>query len=253
MLFAFALFMTMEMWWIGFYLDSVRLLIFLFVTFIFLVPLSQFIGFEKTRTVVEDITDAIVAFGIGICASAVILFTFAIIGPVMPMSEIIGKIAVQTGPAAIGAMVARGQLGEGAEDRDDEGRRWGYPGEMFLMAAGALFLALNVAPTEEMILISFKMTPTHALGLIALSVAALHAFVYAIDFRGEEALPEGMSGWSGVMFFSIAGYGIAILVSLYVLWTFGRTDGAAIEQIALMVAVVGFPASLGAASARLIL
>ena len=150
-------------------------------------------------------------------------------------------------------MVARGQMGEGNNDRRQEEDRWGYAGELFLMAAGALFLALNVAPTEEMILIAFKMTPVHALVLIALSIATLHAFVYALDFGGEEVLPDGMGSIGGVVFFSIAGYGIAILISLYILWTFGRTDDASIEQIAMMTTVVSFPASLGAAAARLIL
>ena len=252
-LFAFALFMTMEMWWIGFYLDPMRLVIFLVVTFAMLVPLSRFVGFEKTRSIGEDVTDAIVAFGIGIVASAVVLTIFALLGPGMPLDEVVGKIAVQAAPAAIGAMVARGQMGEGNNDRKQEEDRWGYPGELFLMAAGALFLALNVAPTEEMILIAFKMTPVHALVLIALSIATLHAFVYALDFGGEEALPDGMGSIGGVVFFSIAGYGIAILISLYILWTFGRTDDASIEQIAMMITVVSFPASLGAAAARLIL
>ena len=93
--FAFALFMTMEMWWIGFYLGPLRLLIFLLVTFAMLVPLSRFVGFEKTRSIGEDVTDAIVAFGIGIVASAVVLMTFALLGPGMPLDEIVGKIAVQ--------------------------------------------------------------------------------------------------------------------------------------------------------------
>ena len=49
-----------------------------------------------------------------------------------------------------------------------------------------------------------------------------------------------------------AGYGIALLVSLYVLWSFGRTDGVAMAEIANMLVVLGFPASLGAATARLV-
>jgi uncharacterized membrane protein len=45
---------------------------------------------------------------------------------------------------------------------------------------------------------------------------------------------------------------VAVLISLYVLWTFGRMDGASLAAIAQMVAVLSFPASLGAALARLI-
>jgi uncharacterized membrane protein len=37
-----------------------------------------------------------------------------------------------------------------------------------------------------------------------------------------------------------------------VLWTFGRTDGVTAAEVAQMIVVLGFPASLGAALARLI-
>ncbi len=121
------------------------------------------------------------------------------------------------------------------------------------MIAGAVFLAFNVAPTEEMILIAFKMSAVQGIGLMLLSIALLHAFVYALDFRGKEALPERMGFVEGVLSYSIAGYGIAVLVTLYVLWTFGRTDGAAIADIVMMTVVLAFPAALGAAAARLII
>ena len=48
-------------------------------------------------------------------------------------------------------------------------------------------------------------------------------------------------------------YALAAIVSLYVLWTFGRTDGTSGMQILMSVTVLGFPASIGAAAARLIL
>ena len=39
----------------------------------------------------------------------------------------------------------------------------GYGGQLFLMAAGALFLSFNVAPTEEMVLIAYMMSTWHLL------------------------------------------------------------------------------------------
>ena len=45
-----------------------------------------------------------------------------------------------------------------------------YPGELFLMVAGALFLALNMAPTEEMILIAYRMSPIHVAALLVVSI-----------------------------------------------------------------------------------
>ena len=253
LIFSFPLLMTMEMWWLGFYLDRLRLLVFLIWTFLLLVPLSYFVGFERTGTLSEDVLDSFVAFAVGAIASAVLLTLFGILTADMSWSEIIGKIAIQTVPASFGAVLARGQMGSGEGETKRKERKSGYPGQLFIMTAGAVFLAFNVAPTEEMILIAFKMSAWHALALIALSIFVLHAFVFALGFRGEESLPERMGFTAGLVSYSIAGYGIALIVSLYVLWTFGRTDGASIGEIAMMTTVLGFPSALGAASARLII
>jgi len=252
-LFAFPLLMTMEMWWLGFYVDRDRLFLFLVFTLILLVPLSYFVGFERTGGTSEDVLDAIVAFGVGAVASTIMLTVFGIVTPSMPPSEIIGKIAIQTVPASIGAIVSRGQLGSAQTDTQAKERKAGYPGQLFIMLAGAVFLTFNVAPTEEMVLIAFKMTYIHALALIILSVGALHAFVFALDFKGTEKVPEGMGFPWLLISRSIAGYAIALIVSLYVLWTFGRTDGASFAQIAMMTTVLGFPAALGAAAARILI
>ncbi|MBA2239603.1 MAG: TIGR02587 family membrane protein [Lysobacter sp.] len=254
-LFAFPLILTMEMWWLGFYMDRQRLCLFLLVTFALLVPLSRLVGFERTSSRSQDIMDSSVAIGVGVIASTVLLLIFGLLEAGMSLDEIVGKIAVQTVPASIGAMVARGQLGSDtdAEQQDAKERQAGYGGQLLQMIAGAVFLAFNVAPTEEMILIAFKMSAVQGIGLMLLSIALLHAFVYALDFRGKEALPERMGFVEGVLSYSIAGYGIAVLVTLYVLWTFGRTDGAAIADIVMMTVVLAFPAALGAAAARLII
>lgn len=254
LIFGFPMLMTMEMWWLGFYVDRVRLVLFLVLNFGLLVGLSHFSGFEKTTRLSDNVMDSLAAYGVGIIASAVLLSLFGILRVEMPMGEIVGKIAIQSVPAGVGAIVARKQMGESGEEKDKEEkeRRAGYAGELFLMAAGAMFLTLNVAPTEEMVLIAYKMTPWHALGLVLLSILLLHAFVYAVGFGGEKDLPEGMGFLGGIVNYSVAGYGIALLISLYILWTFGRTEDVSVAAVVMMTVVLGFPAALGAASARLI-
>ena len=253
-IFSLPLLMTMEMWFLGFYMDRPRLLLFLLLNFAMLVVLSRFVGFEATSTWRDDVLDAFAAYGVAVLASAAILIVFGIVTPDMPRSEWVGKIAVQSVPASFGAMLARQQMSGGGndEDQDEVERRAGYAGQLFLMMAGALFLAFNVAPTEEMILIGFKMTPWHAIVLVLLSILLLHAFVYTVGFAGQEERPKAHGFWRTFITYSVAGYGLALLVSLYVLWTFGRTDGADLGQIASMTAVLGFPAAIGAAVARLV-
>ncbi len=255
-LFALPLMMTMEMWWLGFYIAPKRFVLLLGLTLALLVPLSRMVGFEKTRTLGDDMTDALVAWGIGAVASAVILMLFGILPPDSSAREAVGKIALQTVPASIGAILARGQMGGGAGGGSGSGQddfQQGYGANLLIMATGAVFFAFNVAPTEEMILISYKMHPWQALALIALSIVMLLAFVYALDFKGGEDLDKGTGPFGLLVRQGLAGYGIAIIVSTYMLWTFGRTEGVSVYHIAMMVAVLGFPAALGAAAARLIL
>lgn len=255
-IFALPLLMTMEMWFLGFYLEPSRLLLFLLLNFAVFVGLSRYAGFEHTSRWLDDLLDALAACAVGIVAAAIILALFGVIGPGMMPDEIAGKIAIQSVPASFGAMLANKQFGnDGSDGKDDaEGEsRAGYGGQLFLMMAGALFLAFNMAPTEEMILISYQMSPWHEIGLVLLSILLLHAFVYSVGFGGQEEAPAGVGPVRTFVGYTLAGYGIALIVSLYVLWTFGRTDGAELSQIAGMTTVLAFPAAIGAAIARLVI
>src|SRR5215211_3800462 len=254
-IFAIPLLMTMEMWWLGFSMVPGRLLLIMSINFSILIGLSYFAGFERTFSWKEDAMDAFAAFGVGILTSAAMLALLAVITFDMTWSEIVGKVALQSVPASIGAMLGRKQLGGGQDTQAEEERKAeaGYGGELFLMLAGALFMAFNVAPTEEMILIAYQMSPWHTLALGVLSIILLHVLVYTVGFSGQESRPEGGTFLSTFFHFTLAGYGIALLISFYVLWTFGRTEDVAPTEIASMVVVLGFPASLGAATARLVI
>ena len=253
-LFGLPLLMTMEMWSLGLYTHPARLLLFLVLNFAILVILSRFGGFEHTSTLVEDVLDALAAYGVGTLASAAVLALFGILKPAAPIDELAGMIAIQSVPASFGAMLARKQLSAGEADADEEheARSTGYAGQLFLMLAGALFLAFNVAPTEEMILIGFKMTPWHSLALVAASLFLLHALVFSVGFAGQKPAPEGYGFDRRFLIYTVPGYAIALLVSFYTLWTFGRVDGGDAGAIAATVVVLGFPAAIGAAIARLV-
>lgn len=252
-IFSLPLLMTMEMWWLGFTLDKFRLLQFVAMNFLVLIGLARLSGFEPTFSWADDVLDAFAAFAVAVFASAFWLALLGVIDGAMPASEIVGKIAIQSVPASFGAMLASKQLGHSDEvaDPKDEARD-SYGGQLFLMLAGALFLAFNLAPTDEMMLISLQMEPWQAIVLVLVSIIMLHAFVYNFGFVGG---PRGKSaqGFARTLFhFTLAGYGIALIVSYYVLWTFGRVEGIALPQAASTVAVLAFPAALGAAIGRLV-
>ncbi len=253
-IFGLPLLMTMEMWAIGLFVEPLRLLLFIALNFIVLVVLSRFGGFEKTATLLEDILDALAAYAVGLVSAAIVLAAFGLLTSAMPLDELVGQVAIQCVPASFGAMIARKQLGDGQVDEDPRRakRSAHYGAQLFLMLAGALFMAFNVAPTEEMMLIGYKMTAWHALALILLSLALLHGLVFAVGLAGQEAPPQGYGPLRLFMTFTVPGYAIALLVSLYVLWTFGSVDGAPLATVTQTVVVLSFPSAIGAAIARLV-
>src|SRR3546814_10620701 len=116
-----------------------------------------------------------------------------------------------------------------------------------MTAAGALFLSLSLAPTEEVILISFKMTPWHTLAMLVLSILLMHGFVYAVAFRGTHELTEETPWWHAFVRFTLPGYIVAMLISLYVLWTFDRLDAMTLTPILMSANVLSFPGAPAAA------
>ena len=251
--FSLPLLMTMEMWQLGFHMARLPLALFIVVMVPVLIGLEYFTGFKDASTVLDEVADAAVAYGVGLAASTLILASLNLISPEEPLSSVIGKIALQAVPASFGAMLSGSLFGnQGAADRKRE-REAGFWGTLFLMAVGALFLAFNVAPTEEMVLLAIRMTPWHAVALIAISLGLMHGFVFRVGFRGAPRVPEGASHPTLFLRETVPGYAIALLVSAYVLWTFGRYEDHALTHRIMQAVVLGFPASIGAAAARLVI
>ena len=123
-----------------------------------------------------------------------------------------------------------------------------------ILVVGSIGLTAYRATTEEMTLISFQMTDWHTLALIAVTLFLMHAFVYAVEFRGREKTNvRGRSFWRGFLRFTVVGYAIALVISFYVLWTFGSIDDMEFAEKLKTTVVLSFPAAVGAAASRLIL
>lgn len=225
--FALPLLMTMEMWQLGYTMDRSRLLVFLLANLLVLLGLAHFAGFEKTSGLRDAAMDALAAYGVGVVAGTSLLALFGVI--------------------------ARKQFGGGNDaEQDEKERRAGYAGQLFLMLAGALFMAFNVAPTDEIVLIALVMSPAHELFAIGTSILLLHAFVYSVGFSGQKKVSIGVGQNRALLRFTLPGYAVALAVSLFVLWVFGRTQEVSSIEVLSMVIVLGLPAAIGAAIARLL-
>lgn len=262
LLFSFPILMTMEMWFLGFYMNGARLALFTLLTVPLLIGLSYYDGFEPTSRLTDDVVDTFVAYAVGFVCSTALLCLFGVIDfREMSADEIIGKISIQAIIGSFGAMFAQSLLtgsGENGNQDDEQSqdrkRDASYFGELFLMTIGAIFLSMSVAPTEEMILISFQMSDWHTLALVVVTLLLMQAFFYSVEFRGNETMNPRGKTFAGVFFrFTGVGYAIALLISFYVLWTFGSIDDMDFAVKLKAVVVLAFPAAIGAAASRIIL
>ena len=249
LLFGLPLLMTMEMWWFGFVLEPWRLAVFLLAALPLLLGLAFYAGFSaRHRGLGHALLDTFVALAVGFLTAAAALALLGVLEVDAPPRQVAGQLLLQAVAGAMGALLAGRQLSAGAEDVGEEDQA-SYPGELFLMVAGALFLALNMAPTEEMILIAYRMSAGHVVALMVASLILMHALVYSVGFPGQEAHDRPLGAFAH---YTLPGYALVLLVSLYVLWVFGRTEGHGLAETVDAMVVLGFPGALGAAAARLL-
>jgi putative integral membrane protein (TIGR02587 family) len=237
--FSLPLLMTMEMWWLGFTMDSGRLALFVALSVPLVVGLDHYSGFESTARWRDDLLDGLVAYAVGVAVAITLLGVFGVVRPADPIRETVGKVALQAVPGALGAVLASTQFG-GAGTREERRKSSaGYAAEVFFMAAGAVYFAFNVAPTEEMVVIACRITHWHGVGIGLLSLVARHVLSF----------PHA----SLAVRFTAVGYAVSLIVSGFVLWSFGRFDGVPLDQRVLDAVVLALPASLGASAARIVL
>ncbi len=245
LLFSMPVLMTMEVWRHGLSVDRYRLAALVAGTVLLVIGLARHLG-SPDGTWRSGLVDAGVAFLAAAVAAAAILTVLAVLDWLRDWQDAVSILGLALLPAAIGASYARSQLGDSSGSPKGSGYRY----ELFLMVAGAVVFATNVAPTEEIVLLAAEMTPWHTVALVLVSLALMHAFVYEVGFAGQEK-DEGVVRSFAV--FTVVGYALALTVSAYLLWTLGRFVDTGLLMVVTESVVLALPASLGAAAARLIL
>ena len=252
LLFSLPILMTMETWQLGSSMDRLRLALLLVLMLPLLIGLAFYLGFEDSTGLPDAALDALVAIAVASLLAIVIFYVFGVLDAQTDPGEWVGRVALQSVTGSIGALLAQSQFGR-SHEANGKRRESDVYGEYFFMAAGALFLSANIAPTEEVLRIAYMLSPWDALALIALSLLVMHAFVYAVEFKGQHVRGHDVTFLSEFMRFTLVGYLIAVVISAYLCWTFGHLDGLPTAEIINVSIVLGFPGAVGAAAARLVL
>lgn len=250
---------TMEMWFHSFLLPSWKIVVLLAVSFVVVIGYSAVSGFRRERSWRELLVDSLETMGIAVIVSAVAMLLLGRIGPDVGLRDAIGKVALEAIPVAFGVSLASSQLAApGDDDGDEQGSVAGDSagvgpfGRLMVAAGGALLFALNVAPTEEPVLLGVE-APWWLVILVAVATLAMtSAIVFYSDFRGGRSAGQPDGPLSGAISETLAAYAVSLVVSLLLLWAFGRTDGVSLGAIAGMTVMLAVLASFGAAAGRLL-
>lgn len=258
LLFSLPMLYTMELWWAGFIADPLPLLLYFVVGFFLLMVYNHYIGIREEHSLWEGLEESIEEMGVGILLTAFILWTTGRISLDMSFSEIGGKIIVEAVTVAIGISVGKSQLGGngGTDKKANNVKKKPSKPHIFrtvnIALCGAILIASNVAPTEEVVVIALESEIFKLLIIAILSIGIGGAVLYYINFKGAETIVVHSNTWNAVVGTLIM-YAIALLSSAFMLWFFGRFNGLSLYGMVAETVVLGFPAALGASAGRLLI
>ena len=253
-LFSLPLLFTMEMWGIAVMIAPGRLALGVLGTFVLLCGYNLFAGLRHDSTLGEVLIDSVEELGIGLALAAAILYLLGRITPDLPAHEVLGLVVLEGLFVAIGVSVGTAQLsvGDAEETGGPQGRQSTVWSEIVLAVCGAVLIAANVAPTEEILLLGSGMHTLQLAATMAVSLTMAATLLFYSDFKGSGRL-AGARGSFGVVHGAAITYAAALAASAALLWFFGRFAGHGLALNAAQTVVLGFAAALGAAAGRLLL
>jgi putative integral membrane protein (TIGR02587 family) len=261
LLFSLPLLYTMEVWWAGFIAQSWHLFVYVLVTFVVLLGYNRYAGLRQDAGIAEVAIDSIEEMGIGLLLSALVLWLLGRITLDMGVSEIVGKIVIEAMTVAIGVSVGTAQLGSEGEDQNDAGMGEGeapeeeapsFFSQIVMAFCGAILIAGNVGPTEEILVIGSEVSSLRLLGIAAVSVMLGGLILFFSSFAGSRTSVRHENPID-VMAGVVMTYMVALAVSALILLFFGRFNGATPVVALAYIVVLGLPATLGASAGRLLL
>lgn len=258
LLFSLPMLYTMELWSTGFLAGPGRLAIYLAVGITLLVGYNHFVGLRGDHTLTGSLFESLEEMGMGFVVTALILWLIGLLKPGMSRQEIMGKIVVESLTVAIGISVGKSQLGNSGDGDEKKGEGNGadnvdFWAQLAIALCGAILIASNVAPTEEVLVIALG-TGTINLILIALfSMGIGGAILYFSGFSGSDASVAQPRGARDILAGIVVMYAVALVSSAFMLWFFGRLEGLSLYMVISEIVVLSFPGALGASAGRLLL
>lgn len=239
---------TQEVWFHGGNLSPFDILGLLAASFLLNLALSTVVGFHAGRTK-RPFEDAVVGFGLSFLISAFLLVLLRRVDLEMAFGPRLGIIALSAVPISLGFALGN-SLAPREGGKLEEGSGGGF-GDLLAAAGGAVVLVLNIAPTEEPLLLAAELGSIRLIGLVAVSLALSYVMVFFAEFGGKGGRINSNHPIHTPLVETVLAYLVALVVSAGLLRAFGELPAIDGSTLARSV-VLAFPASLGAALGRLL-
>jgi putative integral membrane protein (TIGR02587 family) len=253
---------TMEMWWIGAHTTPGQTLAVLAFTAAPLLVLNLTSGFRQAGSVrLRDAAmDTVEALALGAVLVAVVLVLLREVTGDTPLDTALAKVVYEAFPFCLGIGVANHFLHGARDQSDDEDEGDGGPGSERSMNAtvadvgatviGAVFIALNIAPTDEVPLLASAITPPWTLALMAATLIGSYGIVFVAGFPNQERRHQQTGLFQHPLTETVMCYLVSLASAALMLGLFQRLDGPWHLMLEHTV-VLALPASIGGAAGRL--
>ncbi len=253
-IFGIPLVFTVEMWWIGKTLQLTHLLLAMVVGLLANLALAHVAGFRKDHSFIMTLDQAIDAMAVGILSALALLVAINQVRFTDGLQHGLGIVLLVSLPLGLGASVARyvfsGRQGDDDQLEGDLSTWQGVWADAVGAAIGGVFIAISIAPTDEVKMISAGLQWWHLFMIVALSLFLSYLIVFASGF--DEAAPTGPL--QHPLTETLLAYMISLAVSLMLLLLFNRvaTDDP-VQEILRQSIVLALPATIGGAAGRLVI
>lgn len=263
-LFGIPLLYTMEVWFIGSYIEPPFLLIVLIIIIIVVFLLNQIEGFrpQESETLLGAIAETMETLAIGMSCATLMLIILGRIDFQTPLAETLGKIVFEGVPFSLGVTFSRSLLN--GEDKDDlvqdrsphdSQKKIIWQDTLADFSAtliGALFIAFSIAPTDEITVLAASSSPLRLLIIIATSLLVSYGIVFASNIANYQHRLQQRGLFQTPQSETIISYLISLLAGMLMLWFFQKVTFGDPWFVWLRYSIIlALPASIGGAAGRL--
>lgn len=266
-LFGIPLLYTMEVWWIGSYTSPQLMLVMLAVTYVIVFMLNRTDGFRQMSpdSPLQAATDSIEALALGTVCVTIILILIREITPSTPLNEDLGKVVLEGIPFSLGVALARsvlkGDQNESESEADSSAEKQstsrGRQGnstfaDIGATLVGSIFVAFNIAPTDEVTMLVAAVPPPWLIAIILASLIISYSIVFVAGFTTQQQRYQQQGLFQHPLTETIMSYLISLLAAALMLWFFQQLSPSDPWTSWLKnTLILGLPATIGGAAGRL--